>query len=115
VVGDQSRGAMTRSPLRFSSSLFLLQRILAASCCFISPSQSLPICRMKVAPFGKHDLKISLEQEANPLQAPPEVWTRGAVKRHSDSVLVSSNMLVSDVHESRTCFFPLPIVEGYSI
>lgn len=65
---------MTRSPLRLSPSLFLLRHMLPTRSCFTSPYRRLPICRTKAVCFRKHHLTLLLEQKANLLQAPAEVW-----------------------------------------
>lgn len=65
---------MTRSPLRLPPSLFLLRHMLPTRSCFTSPYRSLSICRTKAVCFRKHHLTLLLEQKANLLQAPAEVW-----------------------------------------
>lgn len=78
------------SPLRFHVSLFLLQCILAARSCLISPSWCLPIHRMRIACCGKLHLTFYLEKT---WCFKTTSWGVGLMKKHSSSISVSSNML----------------------
>lgn len=91
------------SPLRFHVSLFLLQCILAVRSCLISPSWCLPIHRMTVACFGKLHLIFYLEKT---WCFKTTSWSLGLMKKHSSSVLVSSNMLGGEMGNSETISFP---------
>lgn len=88
------------SPLRFCVSLFLLQCILAARSCLISPSWCLPIHRMRVAWLGKLHLTFYLEKTWCFKTTP---WCVGLMKMHSSSIWVS--MLGAEMWNSETISF----------